>query len=204
MISGLLFAGGIVSGSNSPDSNESGQQVIAWYTAHHSTQTVSNLLGALAMFFLVVFAAVLAGHVRQGERWIAAGALAGAGCAAIGFTAMLGFNFILATDTAKLTPGSAQTLTLLANEFFLPAAIGLGLFGVLGGLAVVAGRILPAAMGWVLLVLGVALLIPGLSWFALMATMIWVIVAGVWLTRQGPPALDREPASAAQQVPSLT
>jgi hypothetical protein len=204
VVSALLFAGGIVQGSNAPDSNESGQQVIAWYTAHHTSQTVSNLLGALAMFFLVVFAAVLARHVRQGERWIAAGALAGAGCAAIGLTATLGFNFILATDTAKLTPGSAQTLMLLSNDFFLPAAVGLGLFGVLGGLAVVAGRILPAAMGWVLLVLGVAVLIPGLSWFALLATMIWVLIAGVWLTRQGLPALDRELAPAAQQVPSLT
>ena len=70
--------------------------------------------------------------------------------AAIGLTCLLGFDLVLALDTKDLTPASAQTLNLLQNDFFLPVVLGFALFGILGGLAVVAGRILPVWMGWVL------------------------------------------------------
>jgi hypothetical protein len=147
---------------------------------------------------------VLAGHVRRGERWIAGGALAGAVCAAIGLTCILGFDLVLATDTKNLTPGSAQTLNLLQNDFFLPLVAGIGLFAILGGLAVAAGRILPAWMGWVLFVVGIAALVPPISWFALLAALLWVLAAGIWMTLQGPPAVEVEPVAAGERVPSLT
>jgi hypothetical protein len=204
VISGVLAAVAVVSGANTPNSDSSGRQVLAWYTAHHAGQELSAVFGVLAMFFLVVFAAVLARHVRQGERWIAVAALAAAVAAAIGFTCLLSFGFILASDTAKLSPAAAQTLMVLANDFYLPVVLGFTLFGVLGGLAVVAGRILPVAMGWVLFAVGLIMLIPGISWFALLATLLWVLVAGVWMTRQGPPALERETVTAGERVPSLT
>jgi hypothetical protein len=105
------------------------------------------LAGVLsALLIIVSFVSgnsTLARHVRRGDRWIAAGALGGAACAAIGLTAIVGFEMVLATNTKNLTPASAQTLNLLQNDFFLPTVLGFGLFGVLGGLAVVAGRILP-------------------------------------------------------------
>jgi hypothetical protein len=156
------------------------------------------------MFFLVVFAAAMTRHVRRGEPWVAVAALVGAACAAVGFTGLLSFGFILATDTAKLSPGAAQPLNVLANDFYLPVVLGFTLFGVLGGIAVVAGRILPAAMGWVLFAIGLIMLIPGISWFALLGTLLWVLIAGVWMTLRGPSAIDRETVAAKEQVPSLT
>ena len=105
-------------------------------------------------------------------------------CAAIGLTSTLGFDLVLATDTKNLTPGSAQTLNLLQNSFFLPLVLGIALFAILGGLAVVAGRILAWA-GWVLFAVGLAALVPPISWFALMAALLWVLVAGIWMTLQG-------------------
>jgi hypothetical protein len=203
-LSALLVVVSLVTGSNTPDSNQTGAQVIQWYTANHNQRIVSDLLAGLAMVFLVAFAAVLTGHVRRGERWIAGGALAGAVCAAIGLTSTLGFDLVLATDTKNLTPGSAQTLNLLQNGFFLPLVLGIALFAILGGLAVVAGRILPAWTGWVLFAVGVAALVPPISWFALLAVLLWVLVAGIWMTLQGPPALEVEPVTAGERVPSLT
>jgi hypothetical protein len=204
VLSGLLAAVAVVSGANTPNSDASGQQVLAWYTAHHAGQELSTVCGVLAMLFLVLFAAAMTRHVRQGEPWVAVAALAGAVAAAVGFTSVLSFGFILASDTAKLSPASAQTLMVLANDFYLPVVLGFTLFGVLGGLAVVAGRILPAAMGWVLFALGLVMLIPGISWFALLATLLWVLIAGIWLTRRGPSAAVRETVVAGEQVPSLT
>lgn len=198
-----LVAVSFVIGNNTPDSNAPGSQVIQWYTAHHKSETVSDLLTGLAMFFLVLFAAVLARHVRRGDRWIATGALGGAVVAAVGLTFLIGFDLVLATGTKDLTSTSAQTLILLENDFFLPAVLGFALFGILAGLAVVAGRILPAWMGWVLFAIGIAALVPPISWFAMPATALWVLIAGIWMVAQGPPAVEQaEPVAAGERVPA--
>ena len=199
VLSALLFVASFVLGNSTPDDNKSGQYVIQWYTTHHNRQMLGDLLVGLAMFFLVVFAATLARHVRRGDRWIATGALGGAVAAALGLTAIVGFDMVLATNTKNLTPASAQTLNLLQNDFFLPVVLGFALFAVLGGLAVVTGRILPPWMGWVLFAIGIAALVPPISWFALLGTMLWVLVASIWMAVQGPPAIEQAEAVAAAE-----
>jgi hypothetical protein len=197
----LIVVAFAASGTGTPGDNSTGPQVIRWYTANHGRATLGDVLVGLAMFFLVAFAATLVRHVRRGDRWIAVGALGGSLVAAVGLTALLGFDLVLATDTKNLTPASAQTLILLENDFFLPAVIGFGLFGVLGGLAVVAGRILPVWMGWLLFVIGIAALVPPISWFAMLATALWVLIAGIWMVVQGPPAVAQaEPVLAGERV----
>ena len=201
VVSALLFVVSFVTGGSTPDDNASGQHVIQWYTAHHDQQMLSNLLVGLAMFFLVVFATTLASHIRRGDRWIATGALGGAVCAGVGLSAIVSFGFVLAHDTKDLTASSAQTLNLLQNDFFLPTVLGFALFGVLGGLAVVTGRILPAWMGWVLFAIGIAALVSPISWFALLGTMLWVLIASIWMVVQGPPAVEQaEPVPAGERA----
>jgi len=108
---------------------------------------------------------------------------------------------VLAMDTKDLTASSAQTLNLLENDFFLPAVLGFALFAVLGGLAVVTGRILPVWMGWVLFAIGIGALVPPISWFAFLGTMLWVLIASIWMTVQGPPAIEQaEPVVAGERV----
>ena len=200
-LSALLVVVSFVTGNSTPDDNAAGPQVIKWYTTHHNQRIVGDLLVGLAMFFLVVFAATLARHVRRGDRWLATGALGGAVATAIGFTCLLSFDFVLAMDTKDLTASSAQTLNLLENDFFLPAVLGFALFAVLGGLAVVSGRILPVWMGWVLFAIGIAALVPPISWFAFLGTMLWVLIASIWMVVQGPPAIEQaEPVAAAEHV----
>lgn len=204
VLSALMFVVAFIAvGGSTPDSDQSGAQVISWYTAHHTSQILSSLLIGLAMVFLVAFAVSLAGRVRRGERWVAVGPVAGAVCLAVGLAATLGFNLVLALDTSHMTAASAQTLNLLQNDFFLPIEVGVVLFGILGGLSMVAGRMLPAAMGWVLLAVGVVALVPPISWFCLLGTMLWVLIAGIWLTVQKPATMP-EPVAAGAQVPSLT
>lgn len=203
-LSGLLLLVSFITGNSTPDDNATGPQVIAWYTAHQNHRKVADIVIVLAVFFLVAFAVTLPRHVRRGERWLANGALGGAVCAALGLACVAGFDLVLASDTKDLTSASAQTLNLLQDDFFLPVVLGFGLFGIIAGLAVVAGRILPAWMGWVLFAIGVVALVPPLSWFALLGTFLWVLVAGVWMAKQGPPAAERPPVAAAEQVRTLT
>jgi hypothetical protein len=199
-VSALLVVVSLATGnSNTPGDNATAAQVIRFYTANHTHRTVSDFLIGITMLFLVLFAVQLPRHVRRGERWIANGAIAGAVWAAIGFVILVSFDLLLALDYKDLTPSSAQTLNLLENDFALPLIIGFGLFGILAGLAVVAGRILPLWMGWVLFAVGIVALVPPISWFAILATMLWVLIASIWLVVQGPPAVEREPATASEE-----
>jgi hypothetical protein len=203
-LSAIVFIVAFLMGGSSPDSNQTGAQVISWYTAHHTGRALTDLLGVLAMVLLIAFAVALAGRVRHGERWVALGLVAGALALGVGLTVASSFDLLLAVDTKYLTDNSAQTLNLLQNDFFLPIALGIALFGILGGLAMVAGRMLPVAMGWVLFAVGLVALVPPVSWFALLGVMLWVLIASIWMTVRGARAAQPEAVAASEQVPSLT
>jgi hypothetical protein len=191
VLAGVLVAIAFFASPNSPGDNATGAQVIAWYGSHHTSDFVFDLIGGLALLFLVLFAVALARQVRTGDRWLAHGALAGAVFGGVGFLTSLGFDTVLAQDHNRLTVASAQTLNLLENDFFLPILIGFALFGILTGLAVVVGRILPKWMGWVMFVFGLACLAGPAGFFGVLATVLWVLVAGIWMVKQGPPVPDR-------------
>ncbi len=187
VLAGVLVAIAFFAGPNSPGDNATGAQVIAWYQSHHTSDFVGDLVGGLAVLFLVLFAVALARQVRTGDRWLAHGALGGAVFGGVGFLTSVGFDTVLAQDHNHLTIASAQTLNLLENDFFLPILIGFALFGILAGLAVVVGRILPKWMGWVMFAFGLACLAGPIGFFGLLAVMLWVLVAGIWMVNQGPP-----------------
>jgi hypothetical protein len=200
VLAGVLVAIAFFAGPNSPGDSATGAQVIAWYGSHHTADFVSDIIGGLAVLFLVLFAVALARQVRTGDRWLAHGALAGAVFGGVGFLTSVGFDAVLAQDHSHLTIASAQTLNLLENDFFLPILIGFALFGILTGLAVVVGRILPKWMGWVMFVFGLACLAGPIGFFAILATMLWVLVAGIWMVRQGPPVPERVTLPAGDHV----
>jgi hypothetical protein len=191
VLAGVLVAIAFFASPNSPGDNATGAQVITWYGSHHTSDFVFDLIGGLALLFLVLFAVALARQVRTGDRWLAHGALAGAVFGGVGFLTSVGFDTVLAQDHNRLTVASAQTLNLLENDFFLPILIGFALFGILTGLAVVVGRILPKWMGWVMFVFGLACLAGPAGFFGVLATVLWVLVAGIWMVKQGPPVPDR-------------
>jgi hypothetical protein len=200
VIAAVLVAIAFFAGPNSPGDDATGAQVIAWYNSHHTSDFVFDLIGGLAVLFLVLFAVALARQVRTGDRWLAHGALAGAVFGGVGFLTAVGFDTVLAQDHSHLTIASAQTLNLLDNDFFLPILIGFALFGILAGLAVVVGRVLPKWMGWVMFVFGLACLAGPIGFFGVLATMLWVLVGGIWMVKQGPPVPESVPPLAEHHV----
>ncbi len=186
-LAGVLVAIAFFASPNSPGDNATGTQVLTWYGSHHNADFAFDLIGGLAILFLMLFAVALARQVRTGDRWLASGALAGAAFGGVGFLTSIGFDTVLAQDHSHLTIASAQTLSLLENDFFLPILVGFALFGILTGLAVVIGQILPRWMGWVMFAFGLACLAGPAGFFGLLATLLWVLVAGIWMVKQGPP-----------------
>ena len=190
VLTAVLVAIAFFAGPNSPGSDATGAQVIAWYQSHHTSDFVFDLIGGLAVLFLVLFAVALVRQVRTGDRWLAHGALAAAVFGGVGFLVSVGFDTVLAQDHNHLTVASAQTLNLLENDFFLPILVGFALFGILTGLAVLVGRILPKWMGWVMFAFGLATLAGPIGFFGLLATLLWALVAGIWMVKQGPPVTE--------------
>jgi hypothetical protein len=48
------------------------------------------------------------------------------------------------------------------------------------------GQILPKPMGWVMFAFGLLCLAGPLSFFGILATVLWVLVAAGWMVRRGP------------------
>jgi hypothetical protein len=192
-LAGVLVAIAFFAGPSSPGDTASGAQVLAWYRVHHGADFTFDIVGGVAVLLLVIFAAALAPQVRTGSRWLAHGALAGAVFGGVGFLVSVGFDAVLAQDYQHVGLASAQTLNVLENDFFLPIAVGFALFGILTGLAVVTGRILPAWMGWVMFAFGILCVAGPIAFFGVLATLLWTLVAGVWMVMQGPPVPERQP-----------
>jgi uncharacterized membrane protein YciS (DUF1049 family) len=170
----------IVGANNTPDSNWSGQRVIAFYVAHHHDQRISDLVGSIAFGFLVYWTATVRSYLRRSATAEGASTLmlVGAALFAVGFVIAFGVDFALADVPSKLAPAAAQALNVLNNDLWFLVPIGGSIFAISSGIAVLRGALLPKWLGWVAIVLGLASSSPAL-FFALFAMLVWILVVSV-------------------------
>lgn len=190
-VAAILLVVAFFSGGNTPNANASPASVISYFAKNGSGAKTSALLGAFALVFFVFFVVALASRMRGGSAWLANGMVAGAVFGAVGVAALFSVQYVLGDNAGNLNAGSASTLNLLDNGFFLPAAAGMCVFGVVGGLAVVASKVPARWMGWVLVVIGACSASP-LLFFALLVVAAWMLVAGIWLAVRGLPQLHED------------
>jgi hypothetical protein len=221
VVAGLLLATAILANGDTPGDSARPGQVFAFYLHNAAIQQAVAICGTLGMAFFVLFAVSLAGRVRARHPggaagdghagrtggWLAYGTTAAAVFAAAGAVSLLAFIWILAADIRFLAPSAAQTLNVLANDFFLPSVAGFFVFGVVAGLASTVSQVPVRWMGPVLIVFGIAAAIPPVTFFAVLAIFLWVLSCGAWLVAQGPPDVtEREldtgltPSSAGRSV----
>jgi hypothetical protein len=182
----LFGAGAFASSQPAPGASAGGERVVAFYVGHQTGQQVSDTLWALAFACFVFFAGALRSHLRQGPEAGALGALtvAGAAITCAGAATFFGCDYVLASVPGSLTPAAAQALNVLAMKLFLPLAAGGVIFGIAAGLAIVRSRRLPAWLGVLALVIGIAFATPaGIA--AVVALLLWSALAGVLVFRCG-------------------
>src|SRR5215218_349461 len=138
----LIVISFIVSGET-PDFDDSAQEVVSFYSSNESSQIVGAILGAYAVLFFVFFAGTLRAVLRRTEE----------------------------------APG------VLNSEFFIPLTVGVGVFMIAAGIAILRGVALPRWLGWTGLVIGIAAVTP-LGFFAFLAMVAWVLAASVTLYLQ--------------------
>jgi hypothetical protein len=190
LIFGVLVVVGIATGGETPEANASAAKVISYYGTHRSEVETSSILFAFVFLFLLLFAAALRSYLRRtpSAEGLSALVLAGGVLMTAGALGSTGVEYGLAHQLHHLGPEAAQTLNFLSQELFLPVLAGAFAFALGSGLAILRGAQLPKWLGWVAIVLAIAVLIPPATFPALGVFAIWsVIVSILMYVRSGPP-----------------
>jgi hypothetical protein len=190
----VLLALTFILTGGTPGVHDTGQQVITYYKAHHSKQLTGNLIGVVGVAFFLFFVASLRGFLRQrpGGETPSTMALAGATMTAIGGTVFISLAFALIDARNSISPGAAQAINILSEDFFWPFTIGVCVFGIGIGLAIVNSGALPKWLGWVAFALGIIGFTP-LGFFSFIIFLPWSAAVGIMIFMRG----DTAPAAGA-------
>jgi hypothetical protein len=190
----LIVVGYLVAG-DTPDIDALGPKIRDAYDSEAKHQIAAFLvaLGAVPLvFFAGYFRAVLR-RLHPSGLLTANIALAGAITAATGLAVQSIIHAALAeaAQKSKFSDQALQSLNALDGWSFYPLAIGLAIFMLASGLALVRGRrFLPPFLGWAAVALGVLGLVPLVGFFAAILSAIWVVVVSLMLFARAE-AVDR-------------
>jgi hypothetical protein len=194
-LSGLAFVALVVAtlviGGSTPGTGDSADEVAAFYDDNQLRQFIVSFLFAATVPLLVLFAVGLAERQGAGGPWgqvtIAGAILAGS---AILATAAIHFALLSAVDNDVATQ-AVPALNALDGSTWVAFNAGFGVM-MLGA----AGMLLNAGarrwLGWIAMVLGIALFVPFADFFALLGTLAWIVVTSAMLAHRAS-WLDREP-----------
>jgi hypothetical protein len=193
-LSGIVFVAlvlGVVLGigGETPDSNASAAEVASFYDEHAVRQGIGAFVLAAAVPFLVFFGVGLAaafasrepgrssawGHVLIGGSLLTA--------AGVLVTAFIHFALVDGGDN-KISPTALEALNVLDGNTWVAFNAGLGVM-MLGAAGVLLSAGALRWLGWTALVLGVVLFIPYADFFALILSLLWIVVTGIALARGG-------------------
>jgi hypothetical protein len=184
----------VVSGGDPPDvKDNTAQEIVKHYTDNEDEIMFSSILGGIAMVALIFFA----GYLRKVLSAAAGGAsmlpgivLVGASIMAVGLAIDTTISFALADAAGDVDPVAVQSLQMLWDNDFIPIALGIVVFLLSAGLAIVETGALPKWLGWVAIVLAIVGLTP-VGFAAFLLGAVWVLVVSIMLTMRanaGPPA----------------
>jgi hypothetical protein len=185
-LTGVLFAACLavaIVGPSTPDIDDSGAKVIAFYASHRGTLQVQTFFLAYGAILLVAFVTVLTAYLRRrGVDMLGRIAFAGSLFLALAMAFGAATNVMLNHKSVHLGADSAQTLNIMANDlYYIALAVGVVLMMSGLGIAIVTTRALPVWMGWVAIVAAVGAVTGFGAWPALMLTGLWMIVASIML-----------------------
>ncbi len=185
----LLTIIGISGGS--PEPGESAAKVASFYDDNEARQFIGTFVFAAAVPFLILFGVGLARSL-SGEDAIGGWGqvtIAGAILAGGAILATAAIHFALLDAATDKDPSLDALVALNTLDGSTWAAFNAG-FGVL--MIGAAGLLLSIGvmrwLGWIALVLGIALFVPYADFFALLGTLLWIVVTSVALARAKPEA----------------
>jgi hypothetical protein len=186
----IALGGVVVFGGDTPDTGASAAKVVSYYGDHTTRQSIAAFVLAASVPFLVLFGIYLASFSGRGSdarepilwrRLLMAGTVVEA--AMLLATALIHFALTDAVDQG-VTGDAARALNMLDGDSWIAWNSAFGVM-MLGAGGTVLTTPWPRWMGWLALALGVLLFIPYADFFALLVTLVWIIVTSIYLYRQG-------------------
>lgn len=205
-LTGILFValaiGAFVVTGETPSTDDSRREIVSFYLENDDENAISALLLALGCVALAFFLGALRQALRAAagdEGGLSTVTLLGGLMIIVGASLFAGIAFTLGDAADELPPSAILTLNALNSDLFFPLAVGIAVFNLGLGLAVLRHGGLPRPLGWVALVLGIAAVTPA-GFFAFLATGIVIIWVSLVLTRRAsasetPPAAAPPPAA---------
>jgi hypothetical protein len=180
----VLIVVAAVVGGETPDVDDSVEEVVSFYTENDSDQMVSGALLAYGAFFFLCFATALRRTLRRFELdggGVSALSFGGAIVFAVGVLIFAGLSFSLGDAADEIDPSALQALHVLNADLFFPLAVGTLAFLVGTGIAVLKTGALPRWLGWVAIVAGLFSATP-LFFVAIIVLGLWVLIVSVLLS----------------------
>ncbi len=179
----VLIVVGAVVGGETPANKDSQESIVRFWTENDASRILSDAIGAWAVVFFMWFAATLRSVLRAAETGparLASLSFAGATIAATGLLCALSIDFAAAESAGEVPGEVTHTLSVLNTNFFFPMAGGFAIFLLATGVLAVRTGALPSWLGWAAVVIGILCLTP-VGFFAILAGLLWVLVASVVL-----------------------
>jgi hypothetical protein len=200
-LSGVVFAALLVVTFTSPSTpgvHASGAEVISHYQTHHSAHLLGDICGGIAVVFFLFFISSLRSYFsdKEGADGLSRAAFAGGILIAVGGGIFTGLDVALIDARHDVSPQAAQALNVLNNDFFFTFEIGLIVFALCIGLAILASAALPKWLGWVMVVIGVVAFTP-VGFFGFFVVLLWSAIVAILIYRRSAPD-----ASAAAPAPA--
>ena len=190
----LVVIGFLITGET-PDTDAPTQEVTSFYTSHDSDLTASGLLLALGGLFFLVFFAALRNFLRRSEPGDAGAStfsFAGGILITVGLGIFAGINLALGDVPDKIDPAALQTLNVMSENLFPPFAIGVLVFLISTGVAILRTGAFPRWLAWIIIV-GAVFAVTPLFPVAMLALGLFTVIASVRLSMgtEGAPASTR-------------
>ena len=188
----VLVAAGFILAGDSPSHHALGAEIRDFYDSETQHQIAAFLvaLGAVPLLFFAGYFRAVLNHLHPAARLSPNVALAGAVVAATGLAVQALTHAALAeaAQTSEFGDEALQSLNALDGWTFYPFAIGLSIFLLASGAALVQDQDLVAPfLAWAAVVLGVLTLVPIVGIFAVALSAIWVVIISLLLfTRLSP------------------
>ena len=186
----ILLAVTFFATPSSPDTHDTGAQVIQHYNDHKTGHLIGDLCGGVAVVFFLFFISSLRSYFKGrpgGADGLSIAALIGGAFIGMGGAIFTSLDVALIDARHDIAPQAAQALNVLSNDFFFPFEIGLIVFSISIGLAIIASGALPKWLGWVQVVIGVVAFTP-VGFFGFFVTLVWSVIVAILIYRRSAPA----------------
>lgn len=181
----IVVVGFAIVGDQPDPTDKPIQEIIDFYEDDRSTKWVSVFLEGIAACLLIIFGAHLRSALSS-ARILSPIILAGTILIGVGLAidATLSVALLEATESDRIGEETIQTLAVLWSNDFVPFAVGIELFALATGLAVIRHGVLPKWLGWIAILFAVIAFTPA-GFVAFLGMGVWVAVASVLLALRG-------------------